>query len=254
MEYGMDAPIHVVRDGDTLYVQRGRGRLVDGMEAMRRLKEKRKPAPIFKYILLNNVDDRTAQELIDIENFHRKIPGPVDYALKVAEYRRKSYPDDRICFLLKLGDRRGKPFTGARAKAACDEYAALVGLAPAVLEALSDRTITKTVALSLAKLSREEQLARLERMTADGTTRGKAASDIASGKDPSAPRPKTLPAPVLVGLRDGLAKIEEAETFPVRLARAIFAWQLGNDADLVEENPQLLRLLNDLKKPPTASK
>lgn len=233
MEFGMDQQIHVVNDGGVLYVQRGGKRVIDGQEAERRCKAKHKPVPLFPYRLVK-MEEIVSRDMQTIENFHRQIPTPADYALEVARMRRQSYPDNRVCYLLRICDRKGVPLDGKAAKVACDDYEKLSGAAPALLKQVAGKKIGKTEAVKLAKKGREVQEKR--------------AAEVEQGKP--APkseekRPKSLPAEVLLRAADD---VQRSDFYNKPIACALLKAAAGQPRDLEILVPQIAAILASARK------
>lgn len=148
-EQGVLEAVEVVTDGTKLLVLFGRKRIKHTLIANEaRTKRGEEPRKV-PYVVFKG-DEKDARDRIVIENFHRKIPGPSDYASRIADFRRSGYPAARIAFLLNL-DPKGLA-----------AYENLNAVGPDVRQAVDRKELPITAVPTLKDLPRDEQTARVK--------------------------------------------------------------------------------------------
>lgn len=229
-KHGQQQSVRAKKIGDTLFVSKGRSRVLAIAEVNRLRKQRKEPLLLVDYDLDDKgLTEEMLAETVDEENFLRRETGAYAQALAIAKYRGKSYPDGRIAELVRCKPR---------------DVVCLARINDCVVEfrdAVRDGKVDWRVAEVFAQLSPEKQRERLERMISTGATKGRAAKRAARGGEAMPSKPKPRP-PAFIGrfrerVLDAPVGDDEQEAIESAVA-AVLGFLAGDDAAL-DEYPKL---------------
>lgn len=223
MAKGIIEPVIVAMEDDKLLVADGRSRTRWALAANERLK-KEGSEPILVPILMRRGEEKDLFGVMVSSKIHRKVDSPLETARKVARFRamQGNPPIKETAVVFGYSEQYIRSLED------------LLTCAPAVRTAVERGEMPASIAVRLAKLTREEQAEKLGEMRKEGATRGAKAGRKVDRAVRGSRAAKGLKVPVRkrkdVDEKLATFRIIKDPSPPVQAAIAMCEWYQGDDS------------------------
>lgn len=224
MARGVRMPILARRNGDQLEVVDGRQRVRAACEANKRLTAEGRP-PIRVKCVTDPMGDREAFGDAVMLNEQRRDDSPLAKARKLGRLLAYDYSEEEAGVIFGLS------------RAGVRNLKLLLEVHDGVQAMVESGKVPASVAIQLAALPRDEQLAEAKRMVDAGVARGMSATEHiekvkrgSAGKGAPTPVARMRSRKAISTFRARLAPLTGKQS---ELAQAVLAWVLGDDEALL---------------------